>query len=141
MIPAKSHAPPYKCRKSVIILSTCTNFSSDMHFSDKYIAKYGEKWYDVVAHKIFIFMKFRKGTVLSVLERKLSMSAAKKLIVNEKWCKGCGVCAAFCPKEVLQVREEKVMVAAPENCILCGLCELRCPDYAIYLEEVTQSCQ
>lgn len=69
------------------------------------------------------------------------MSAPKKLIVNTKWCKGCGVCAAFCPKEVLRLKDEKVIVAQPENCIRCGLCELRCPDYAIYLEEVTESCQ
>ena len=44
-------------------------------------------------------------------------------------CKGCGICAAFCPKKVLAVSElEKIEAVAPENCIQCGQCELRCPD-------------
>lgn len=59
---------------------------------------------------------------------------SKKLIINSAWCKGCGICVAFCPKKVLMLKREKVYVAA-EGCILCGQCELRCPDYAIYLEE------
>lgn len=59
---------------------------------------------------------------------------AKKLIIKRDWCKGCGICVAFCPKKVLSLKREKVYLA-PEGCILCGQCELRCPDYAIYLEE------
>ena len=59
---------------------------------------------------------------------------SKKLIINSAWCKGCGICVAFCPKKVLMLKREKVCVAA-EGCILCGQCELRCPDYAIYLDE------
>lgn len=59
---------------------------------------------------------------------------SKKLIINSAWCKGCGICVAFCPKKVLMLKREKVYVAA-EGCILCGQCELRCPDYAIYLDE------
>ena len=59
---------------------------------------------------------------------------SKKLIINRDWCKGCGICVAFCPKKVLSLKREKVDIA-PEGCILCGQCELRCPDYAIYLEE------
>ena len=63
------------------------------------------------------------------------MAAKKKLVINAKWCKGCGVCAAFCPKKVLALKGDKIQAVAPEECISCGLCELRCPDYAIYLEE------
>lgn len=59
---------------------------------------------------------------------------SKKLIINRAWCKGCGICVAFCPKKVLELKREKVYLAA-EGCILCGQCELRCPDYAIYLEQ------
>ena len=59
---------------------------------------------------------------------------SKKLIINSAWCKGCGICVAFCPKKVLGLKREKVYLAA-EGCILCGQCELRCPDYAIYLEK------
>lgn len=57
----------------------------------------------------------------------------KELIVNKDWCKGCGICVAFCPKNVLSIRGGKVFIANRNNCIKCGLCELRCPDYAIFL--------
>ncbi|HHY92228.1 MAG TPA: 4Fe-4S binding protein [Firmicutes bacterium] len=54
--------------------------------------------------------------------------------LNEKWCKGCGICIAFCPAKVFDTREDgKAVVAHPEACIGCGLCELRCPDFAISL--------
>ena len=58
----------------------------------------------------------------------------KKLIVNTQWCKGCGICAAFCPKNVLIVKE-KVIIEDSTKCIFCGQCEQRCPDYAIYIKE------
>lgn len=56
-------------------------------------------------------------------------------------CKGCGICAAFCPKKVLAVSElEKIEAVAPENCIQCGQCELRCPDFAIlYIKKEMRS--
>lgn len=60
---------------------------------------------------------------------------AKKLFINTKWCKGCGICVEFCPRKVLYLENEKVAVK-DSGCSLCGLCELRCPDYAIYVEEV-----
>lgn len=66
----------------------------------------------------------------------MAVKTNKKLVLNEAWCKGCGVCAAFCPRGVLQLKGEKIAIQEIEKCILCGLCELRCPDYAIFLEEV-----
>ena len=59
----------------------------------------------------------------------------KRLVINPKWCKGCGICAAFCPKNVLEIVHEKVKIKDEAACIKCGLCELRCPDYAIYIEK------
>ena len=57
------------------------------------------------------------------------------LAVNLAWCKGCGICAAFCPQGVLELAKQKVFVAKPEKCVACGLCEMCCPDYAVWLEE------
>ena len=55
--------------------------------------------------------------------------------VKPEWCKGCGICVHFCPKNVLELDEDnKIVIARPDDCIKCGLCELRCPDFAIYLK-------
>ena len=59
----------------------------------------------------------------------------KKLVTEPSWCKGCGVCVAFCPKKVLGLVDDKIAVIDADSCIKCGQCELRCPDYAIWLEE------
>jgi 2-oxoglutarate ferredoxin oxidoreductase subunit delta len=56
----------------------------------------------------------------------------KEHLLERQWCKGCGICVHFCPKEVLVLdSEKKVAVARPESCICCRLCEYRCPDLAI----------
>ena len=52
--------------------------------------------------------------------------------INSDWCKGCGICVHFCPKNVLELNEENIAVAVrPEDCIACRLCEFRCPDLAV----------
>ncbi len=55
------------------------------------------------------------------------------LNLNKEWCKGCGICVAFCPKDVLELKDEKINIKNLDECINCGQCELRCPDYAIWL--------
>ena len=65
------------------------------------------------------------------------MTSKNKIVtINAHWCKGCGICVAFCPKKVLIMKHDKAVIANPNDCIKCGNCELRCPDYAIYLKEV-----
>ena len=58
----------------------------------------------------------------------------KRLIINEKWCKGCGVCVALCPKKVLEIKDEKCSPERPEDCIGCRICETHCPDLAIFVK-------
>ena len=60
---------------------------------------------------------------------------AKHIIINAAFCKGCGICAAFCPKEALEIIGGKAHLKEENSCVLCGLCEKRCPDYAIFLDE------
>jgi len=60
-----------------------------------------------------------------------------RITVYHDWCKHCGICVAFCPKEVLAMDENrKVYPKFPEKCIACHMCELRCPDFAINVAEV-----
>ncbi|MDU4959595.1 MAG: 4Fe-4S binding protein [Sporomusaceae bacterium] len=58
------------------------------------------------------------------------------LKIQTNRCKGCGICVAFCPKQVLAVNElEKVEVINAKACIQCRQCEMRCPDYAIFVHK------
>lgn len=65
----------------------------------------------------------------------------KGLVVQHDWCKGCGVCVAFCPKNVLELKNDKIYVKNPDACVFCGQCEQRCPDYAIYVEECNNAAE
>jgi 2-oxoglutarate ferredoxin oxidoreductase subunit delta len=56
----------------------------------------------------------------------------EKHIINRDWCKGCGICVAMCPKNVLELDSEgKAVAVRIEDCIVCQLCEQICPDLAI----------
>jgi 2-oxoglutarate ferredoxin oxidoreductase subunit delta len=64
----------------------------------------------------------------------------KKHQIDREWCKGCGICVAFCPKQVLELDDkDKVVAARAEQCIACKMCELRCPDLAI--EVITEDAE
>ena len=54
------------------------------------------------------------------------------------WCKSCGICVAFCPRNCLEQNEEgSPAVTKPDLCTGCGWCEIHCPDFAISLREAT----
>jgi len=66
------------------------------------------------------------------------MTGKKQLMIEPDWCKGCGICVAFCPKEALELVNGKVHLKDADSCVLCGMCEMRCPDYAIYLKNAEE---
>lgn len=55
--------------------------------------------------------------------------------VFPEWCKGCGICVAFCPVGVLEMKDQKAVVAHPDKCVKCYLCARRCPDFAIGIQD------
>ncbi len=55
--------------------------------------------------------------------------------IKHQWCKGCGVCVAFCPKQALSLDADEKAVWSSEKCSGCGLCEHYCPDLAIEVKK------
>ncbi len=53
--------------------------------------------------------------------------------VNKLWCKGCGICVAFCPAKALELKEGK-STPVPGLCTVCGMCERYCPDLAVSVD-------
>ena len=65
--------------------------------------------------------------------------------ILEEWCKGCGFCVEFCPKDVLEFSKsfnEKgyhpPCVKSPENCNACTFCELYCPEFSIWATKINK---
>ena len=59
----------------------------------------------------------------------------KNLSINRQWCKGCGICVAFCPTQVLELDSaDKAVAARLHDCIACEQCALHCPDLAIEVQ-------
>ena len=70
------------------------------------------------------------------INKKIYQNKKTAITVNEDWCKACGICIHFCPKQVLVAGEKGFPVAENiDDCINCMLCELRCPDFAINVEK------
>ena len=65
-----------------------------------------------------------------------------RLTINKELCKGCGFCAAFCPKGVLSMGSEysdrgyHFPEIEKDTCVACSTCEMMCPDFAIFVEKL-----
>ena len=56
--------------------------------------------------------------------------------VYKRWCKGCGICVAFCPEHVFALGPDgRAQVVNPEACTNCQICDRLCPDFAITLTD------
>ena len=70
------------------------------------------------------------------MEREVKMA---RIIVDDTFCKGCGLCVAACPKGVLALDQERITpkgyhpakLVDPDNCIWYSSCYITCPDVAI----------
>ncbi len=48
------------------------------------------------------------------------------------WCKSCGICMAFCPRNIIKDdKGGKPFMIDADRCMGCRFCELHCPDFAI----------
>lgn len=66
----------------------------------------------------------------------VSNKASTEIHIIKEFCKGCGICVEFCPKDVLALGSDfKVNAVNPEACNGDKLCELRCPDFAIFIKK------
>jgi 2-oxoglutarate ferredoxin oxidoreductase subunit delta len=64
-----------------------------------------------------------------------------QVTIDKESCKGCGLCVAFCAKQVLAISSglnqaghhpvEVVVGDAEAGCTACSRCALMCPDAAI----------
>jgi 2-oxoglutarate ferredoxin oxidoreductase subunit delta len=54
-----------------------------------------------------------------------------QILLREAWCKGCAICAEFCPKHVFVMRSNLPVIVDLQACNRCMLCEVRCPDFAL----------
>ena len=55
------------------------------------------------------------------------------------WCKGCGICAAFCPTQAISMNDKgKPEITKRELCIGCAWCEMRCPDFAVRVKKTEE---
>jgi 2-oxoglutarate ferredoxin oxidoreductase subunit delta len=71
------------------------------------------------------------------VRRKVDFLAKQfEVIINKKWCKGCGLCIGICPKKVLELGNAvKCEPVRQDDCIGCRQCENICPDFAITIRE------
>ncbi|SKC57145.1 4Fe-4S dicluster domain-containing protein [Maledivibacter halophilus] len=59
----------------------------------------------------------------------------KKITIDPRLCKKCGICVEFCPADVYtRELDGSPVISFQEKCTGCKLCELRCPDFAIKVE-------
>lgn len=65
--------------------------------------------------------------------------ARGEIIIDERFCKGCGYCAHFCSRNCITIPGSKFtpqgyllpVCSKPDLCNACGICGWMCPHFAI----------
>jgi len=82
------------------------------------------------------------GTVAAGEEQPQKPHPEYEIDIFKEWCKSCGICAAFCPKQCIRLDEEGgPVVESSQRCSGCRWCELHCPDFAICVKELKSRSQ
>jgi len=57
-----------------------------------------------------------------------------KIFLDEKKCKGTGICEQVCPRNCFEINRNKhlAIINRADQCILCGACIVQCPFNALY---------
>ena len=66
-----------------------------------------------------------------------------RIIVDDEICKGCGLCAASCPRNIIDFPHDimnskgyhPAKLINEDECIGCAMCAMMCPDCAIIVEK------
>lgn len=65
-----------------------------------------------------------------------------RIIVDDRYCKGCGLCVNVCPRAIIVLDPDKLTskgyhpakLTDESRCTGCANCALICPDVAITVE-------
>ncbi|MGA2939116.1 MAG: 4Fe-4S binding protein [Syntrophobacteraceae bacterium] len=77
-----------------------------------------------------------KGKRVTARNTKPKKSKRFEIDIFRDWCKSCGICAAFCPRECIMLDDDGAPTKVDsDRCTGCGWCELHCPDFAISVHQ------
>jgi len=71
---------------------------------------------------------------------KYNLQRGQVYLIPER-CKGCGICVALCPRDVLEVSQQTnskgyhlpdIISGKECDCVHCEFCTLVCPEFAIF---------
>lgn len=65
-----------------------------------------------------------------------------RIIVDDRYCKGCSLCVEVCPRDCIALDSERLtdkgyhpaVLIDEEACTACSNCAVMCPDVAITVE-------